>query len=81
MGGATTPTWAWMSVWIYGPDLPAFGALGITSLKAYLSEYACTVDSEVIGMWVDDLRTIAANATKLKKAAAKSGTGKVREHA
>lgn len=63
-GGA----WTWGSIAVWGPDLPPYLGCGVTELRAYLGEYAAGVDTEVIKLWIDDLRSIAENGVAQRKA-------------
>lgn len=58
--------WAWSSVMIWGPDLPPYRGCGISELKAYLM-MCPTTGTVALGMWVRDLKEIAANGEMLRK--------------
>ncbi len=48
-------TWAWSSVYVWGPDLAPFGGCGVTELKHYLKHQA-SWDAMELEEWVTGIR-------------------------
>lgn len=65
-------SWSWVSVWVWGPDLPAFGAAGMTELQEWLE-----VGGQVSTSWYGSIsaRRAAAEVQRKEREKAKRASG------